>query len=139
LKIAGGGNPLLSFIVMGVRIYLQMQGLRTLLTAVLLVAAWLSGCGKSARATFAADPNPVTVTNGSKLGKTKLTWNTAATNTVEIHVGKPDGPILCKGSSTGSCETLKWVTDGMTFYLQDSSRRPTDPSATLSTLSVHVK
>src|SRR5277367_5839889 len=115
------------------------------------IALTLIGCGKSGseetsnsagqtpaasvvvpnpRATFTADPNPVTVTDGTKLGITKLTWNTTATKFAEIHVGKPDGPLLCQGRDTGSCDTQKWVTDGMVFYLQDSAGKATDPSAT---------
>jgi hypothetical protein len=103
----------------------------------------LIGCGKSpsehSRASFTADPNPVTVTDGTKMGVTKLTWNTTAAKFVEIRVGKPDGPLLCEGNSTGSCVTAKWVTDGMTFYLQDSAGKVTDPTATLATVSVQVK
>jgi len=91
------------------------------------------------RATFTADPNPVAVTDGTKLGITKLTWNTTATKFAEIHVGKPDGPLLCRGYGTGSCDTAKWVTDGMTFYLQDSSGQATDASATLAAVTVQVK
>jgi hypothetical protein len=91
------------------------------------------------RASFTADPNPVTVTDGTKLGVTRLIWNTTATKFVEIRVGKPDGPLLCEGHSAGSCDTAKWVTDGMTFYLQDSQGKVTDPSATLAVVTVEVK
>jgi hypothetical protein len=118
----------------------------------LTIAFALMGCGKSGpkatstsavvsnpRASFTADPNPVTVTDGTKLGVTKLTWSTTAAKFVEIRVGKPDGPLLCEGTSAGSCNTAKWVTDGMTFYLQDSSGKVTDPSATLAAISVQVK
>lgn len=130
-----------------------------MLLAAITIALTLIGCGKSGsdetstgapkppttgivanpRASFTAEPNPVTVTDGTKLGITKLTWNTIATKFVEIHVGKPDGPLLCQGYATGSCETAKWVTDGMTFYLQDSSGKVTDPSATLAAVTVQVK
>ncbi len=129
-----------------------------MLVPTVTVALTLIACGKSGsdetsngtgqpaaalvpnpRATFTAAPNPVIVTDGTKLGVTKLTWNTTATKFVEIHVGKPDGPLLCQGYSTGSCDTGKWVTDGMIFYLQDSSGKVTDPSATLAAVAAQVK
>ena len=141
------------------RIARQKPRILSLLPAV-TIALTLIGCGKSGseeastgtgqspiasvavanpRATFTADPNPVTVTDGTKLGITKLTWNTTATKFAEIHVGKPDGPLLCEGYGTGSCVTAKWVTDGMIFYLQDSTGKVTDPSATLAAVTVQVK
>lgn len=130
----------------------QRQRMLSLLTAV-AIALTLIGCGKSGetsasaskplvanpRASFTAEPNPVTVTDGTKLGITKLTWNTTAAKFVQIRVGKPDGPLLCEGSNTGSCDTAKWVTDGMIFYLQDSAGKVTDPSATLAAVTVQVK
>jgi hypothetical protein len=127
---------------MGFRFSVRRQGRLTPWPAVMIVLA-LAGCGKSgsdqAKATFTANPNPIIVTDGTKTGVTKLTWNTLATKEVEIRVGKPDGPVLCKGSGAGSCDTLKWVTDGMTFYLQDSTVKATEPSATLATVTVQVK
>ncbi len=135
----------------------QRQRILLILTAI-TIALTLIACGKSGseetstgagqppvpavanpRASFTATPNPVTVTDGTKLGITKLTWNTTATKFVEIHVGKPDGPLLCQGFGSGSCDTAKWVTDGMTFYLQDSTGKVTDPSATLAAVTVQVK
>ena len=90
------------------------------------------------RATFTATPNPVTVSDGTRLGVTKLTWSTTAAKFVEIHVGKPDGALLCQGYSSGQCETGKWVTDGMIFYLQGSLGNVTDPSSTLAAVAVQV-
>ena len=92
------------------------------------------------RATFTASPNPVTVSDGSKLGIVKLTWDTSATKSAEIRVGKPDGTLLCNGPSTYACDTGKWVTDGMTFYLQDSTAaKPTDAAATLNAVTVRLQ
>src|SRR5208283_1790396 len=120
---------------------LRVSRPRHLVLAVLLpvaIALTLTGCGKSdsaekapdtppvsvavanQRATFTADPNPVTATDSHKLGVTKLSWSTTATKAAEIHVGKPDGALLCVGYATGACTTGQWVTNGMTFYLQDS-------------------
>jgi hypothetical protein len=122
------------------------------------VSLMLMGCGKTdseektadtpsvpasvanLRATFTADPNPVTTADSHKLGVTKLTWSTTATKAAEIHVGKPDGALLCVGYATGACTTGQWVTDGMTFYLQDSGApKPTDASATLATVTAKVQ
>jgi hypothetical protein len=41
---------------------------------------------------------------------------------------------------SGSCETGKWVTDGMTFYLQDSAvANPTDAGATIASVTILVQ
>jgi hypothetical protein len=122
----------------------------------LALALTLTGCGKTdseekvsatppvsapvvnSRATFTASPNPAKGAAG--LAETSLNWNTTATPGAEIHVGKPDGALLCKGHATGSCATGKWVSDGMTFYLQDSAAaKPTDPAATLAAVVVKVQ
>lgn len=122
------------------------------------VSLMLIGCGKTGsdekatdtapvsaavanpRATFTADPNPVPAADSSKLGVTKLSWSTTATKSAEIHVGKPDGPLLCVGFATGTCMTGLWVRDGMTFFLQDSGApKPTDPSATLAVVTAKVQ
>jgi hypothetical protein len=134
-------------------ISLRGKFILTLLLAISL-AIMLSGCGKSqpdetsappasapvvnSRATFTASPNPAKGAAG--LAETSLNWNTTATPGAEIHVGKPDGVLLCKGHATGSCATGKWVSDGMTFYLQDSAAaKPTDPAATLAAVVVKVQ
>ena len=136
------------------RIFLQRQGIQAFLPIV-TVALILAGCGKSQsnetgapgasvaspRATFTADPNPVIVTTDTaKLGETSLKWSSTITQSVEIHVGKPDGVLFCKGGGAGSCTTGQWVTDGMTFYLQDSAvAKPTDAAATLAAVTVRVQ
>jgi hypothetical protein len=121
-------------------------------------ALLLTGCGKTdseekaagtipasvavanPRATFTADPNPVTATDSNKLGVTKLTWSTTATKFAEIHVLTPNGTLLCTGRETGSCATGQWVANGMTFYLQDSTAaKPTDPAATLAAVVIKVQ
>ena len=137
----------------------RRQPIRTVLLAV-IVAFIEIGCGKpnpnetssgtsqtptspattNPRATFRADPNPVTVTDGSKLGVMKLTWSTTATKRAEIHVDGPGGALLCASFETGSCTTGKWVREGMTFYLQDSTvSKPTEATATLAILTANVR
>jgi hypothetical protein len=89
---------------------------------------------------FTATPNPITVTDGGLQGVTTLGWHTTKTDGAEIHVGSPNGKLFCAFGKTGSCETGKWVTNGMTFYLQNSkAANPTDPSATLAVMTVRVK
>lgn len=146
---------------MGLRISSPTSGVRAALIPAIVVFV-LIGCGKSGseekvatsapapapasplvanpRATFAAEPNPVIVNDGTKLGVMKLTWSTTATKSTEIHVGKPDGTLFCEGYATGSCETGKWVSDGLVFYLQDSgAAKSTDPSATLAVVIAKVQ
>jgi hypothetical protein len=40
---------------------------------------------------------------------------------VEVHIYAPDGPLLAAGESQGSADTGPWVSNGLTFYLQDVS------------------
>lgn len=90
-------------------------------------------------AMFTASPNPVKP--GSKgFAKVGLSFNTKVTQYVEVHVNAPNGPLLCQAKSTGTCVTDDWVTDGMTFFLQNSSAaKPIDPAATLATVMVHFQ
>ncbi len=87
--------------------------------------------------TFTANPNPVKA-GPSGLGSTQLVFTTKV-NYVEIHVGAPNGTLLCQAHGTGTCDAPGWVADGMAFYLQDSSApKPQDPSATLGGVVVKV-
>ena len=70
-----------------------------------------------------ASPNPVSVCDGSDLGRTTLSWNIPGTEAVEIKIGSPVGSLLGGGGSSGSIETGLWVTDGMVFYAVDSADR----------------
>lgn len=88
---------------------------------------------------FTATPNPITVTDGGFQGVTTLAWHTTRTQFAEVHVGAPNGTLVCAFGATGSCQTGKWVTDGMSFYLQNTAAaKPTDPSATLGEVIVRV-
>ena len=70
-----------------------------------------------------ASPNPVSVCDGSDLGRTTLSWNIPGTEAVEIRIGSPVGYLFGGGGSSGSIETGLWVTDGMVFYAVDSADR----------------
>jgi len=82
-----------------------------------------SGCGISLTA------NPVqTCANVSSV---TLTWASPSTNTVEIRVGSPGGPLVF-GGITGSKPTGNWVTDGMTFYMVNANNKRTLAKTTVS-------
>lgn len=89
---------------------------------------------------IAASPNPVPVPPGSVLGTTTIQWNAPAAQSVEVHVNSPTGPLFAGGSNTGSAITGDWVTDGMTFYLQDvTGGKALDQINTIATVVVHLE
>jgi hypothetical protein len=86
-----------------------------------------------------ASPNPIPVM-GAMDGTTTINWNAPNASSVEIHVGSPSGPIFGAGGNQGSVQTGRWVTDGMTFYLQDvTNGKSLTASNTLATLIVHLQ
>ena len=86
--------------------------------------------------TITASPNPIPVAAG-QLGTTTLSWYAPLATTVEIHVGSPTGPAFALGGSQGSGTTGPWVTNGMTFYLQNvTDGLPLTSSNTLATVTV---
>jgi hypothetical protein len=94
---------------------------------------------KTERGTLTAEPNPITVCDGSRTGVTTLTWTSTGTTAVEIHVGKPDGDLFMRTGPSGTGTTHKWVGNGMVFYLQDvSGGRPLTRENTLATITVNV-
>jgi hypothetical protein len=70
-----------------------------------------------------AHPNPIRVPGGQDFGHpvTRLSWTSARTDTVEVHVGAPDGPLFSRSGPSGSQTTAGWVRDGTVFCLQDVS------------------
>jgi hypothetical protein len=96
-----------------------------------------SANGKNASIT--ADPNPIRVCDGSAVGVTRLSWTAIGPKQVEVHVSSPDGVLFAQTAPTSSAETGKWVTNGMSFYLQDvSDGKPLTAENTLATISVKV-
>ncbi len=94
---------------------------------------------QQAAVTFTATPNPIPA-SGSSVGSTTLAWNAPAAQIIEIHVGSPAGALFTHNNNTGSVTTGNWVTDGMTFYLQDvSNGLPLTAANTLATLTIHLK
>ena len=89
--------------------------------------------------TFSANPNPIRVPHSPFIGVTTLTWH-APVNKVEIHVGAPNGKLFAAGGIDGHAETGAWVTNGMTFFLQDATASdPAGRAATLAILPVAVQ
>ena len=72
---------------------------------------------------FSAIPNPIYTTNPSGLGTTTLFVNApSGVMFSEIRVGSPSGTLLSEFSSlTGQATTGNWVSNGLQFYLQDTS------------------
>lgn len=85
-------------------------------------------------------PNPIPVAAGATVGATSISWIADSSSQVEVHVGAPNGTLFAAGTSTGSAATGQWVSDGMTFYLQDvTGGKPLTAANTLSTLVVHLQ
>lgn len=92
---------------------------------------------ESGQASITATPNPIVVPNGDGVyGRTTLVWNTALPNqTLEVHVGSPTGPLFSRSGSTGTGITGLWVTNGLTFYLQNVTG---GQNTTVATTTVEV-
>lgn len=90
-------------------------------------------------ASLTASPNPIPVQAGLD-GTTTISWNAPSASVIQVRVNSPGGPIFTDNFNAGFMTTGAWVTDGMTFYLQDaSSGNPTAAASTLTTLTVHLK
>ncbi len=93
---------------------------------------------------FYASPNPVIVSRPGEPGETTLFFTTTRSRAVQIRVGAPDGTLLFGCSSltavtSGMATTGKWVSNGMTFYLQDlSNDKKLTAANTLATVRVAV-
>jgi hypothetical protein len=87
-----------------------------------------------------ASPNPIPVTASALQGSTTISWNAPDADVIEIRIGSPNGQLFTLMGSQGSLDTGNWVTDSMTFYLQDvSGGNPLTSDFTLATLVVHLQ
>jgi hypothetical protein len=87
-----------------------------------------------------ASPNPIPVTGSANLGTTTLSWNAPDAQVIEIHTERPDGPLFTMQNNRGTIQTGPWVSDGLTFYLQDvTGGKPLTSDYTLATLVVHLQ
>jgi hypothetical protein len=97
------------------------------------VQVWRNG------ASLTAFPNPIPV-SGSADGTTTILWNAPNAQAVEIHVGSPNGALFTSEGDHGSISTGPWVSDGLTFYLQDvTGGKPLTAANTLAVLVVHLQ
>jgi hypothetical protein len=85
-----------------------------------------------------ATPNPVVLSSGTGLGATTIQWNAPNATSVEVHVSAPNGAIFAAGGSSGTAATGQWVSDGTTFYLQDTTGGRS-LTAALAVVLVHVR
>ncbi len=106
----------------GMTFYLQNVSNGLPLTAAnTLATVTMSVVSRAPSGSISANPNPFQP-NAQGLGQTTLTWTSAGTNRVEVHVNAPNGNrLVATGSGTFSMPTGQWVRDGMTFYLQNVS------------------
>ena len=95
---------------------------------------------KSVNGTITAAQNPVPLVPGTPYGQTSITWSAPSASATEIRIGSPGGPLFAAGTSTGSATTGAWVTNGLTFYLQDATTgNSTSPNSTLGTLTLQLQ
>jgi hypothetical protein len=141
-RFAGGDPGIFSvgtghWVVDGMTFYLQnvSNGL-PLTSANTLATVTMSVVSRTPAGSISANPNPFQP-NAQGVGQTTLTWTSAGTNRVEVHVNSPTGNRLAAaGPGSFSVSTGQWVRDGMTFYLQNvSNGLPLTPANTLATVT----
>ncbi len=96
-----------------------------------------TGTGNGA---ITASPNPAShSSNGDSM--TTISWNApSGVTAVMITIGSPNGTLFADGGPTGSAPTGQWVSNGMTFYLQNvTGGLPLTAANTLGTVVVMVQ
>jgi hypothetical protein len=84
--------------------------------------------------------SPATIVTTASVSKTTLSWSCTSCSKTQVRIGSPGGSLFAMGKSTGSETTGNWVTDGMTFYLQDAGgSTPTSANNTVATATVHFQ
>ena len=128
----------------GMRFYLQdvsngqpLTLQHTLATAIATVDTSTPG---KAGVLFGATPGLVPDPANTGLGTATLFWNAPGSSGVEVHVNSPDGPLFAQAGASSSAPSGEWITDGMRFYLQDtSSGTSTSPDNTLAVATVDLQ
>jgi len=89
---------------------------------------------------ISANQNPILVPAGATAGQTTIRWTSTA-KTVVVCVGSPSGQIFAAShQGNHSAATGKWVTDRMTFFLQNvSENQPLATAHTLASVTVALK
>jgi Ferritin-like domain len=96
--------------------------------------------GTTGSGVITASPNPATHTaNGDAM--TTISWSApAGVTSVMVTLGSPTGPVFADGGQTGSAPTGNWVSNGLTFYLQNvTGGLPLTAANTLGTVVVTVQ
>ena len=122
----------------GTTFYLQnVSNGRPLIAANTLATVTMTSLNPTPRGSITALPNPFTA-DAQGLGETRLTWTSYGTNRVEVHINAPDGAAFAGGNpGSFAMATGHWVTDGMTFYLQNvSNGLPLTAANTLATVTM---
>lgn len=89
--------------------------------------------------TFWAPKNPV-LADSTGLGQATLAWNAPEASLVELRIGAPDGVNMGSHGNYGTTTTGQWVSNEMTFYLQDiSDGKPLTSDNTLGTVRIYVR
>lgn len=124
----------------GLVFFLQDVSQNQPLTAQFTIATQtLRASGAQAGVSFQASPNPIVAASGAGFGSTTIYWSAPSASIVEIHVGAPQGPLMAQGGSQGSATASGWVSDGLTFYLQDvSGGKALTGANTLATVTAHL-
>jgi hypothetical protein len=141
-------NSVTSFTLSGVSYQLGTpgqtfrSGLTGHLTATAPPSGYFSGyaAGTDDSGPFlSATPNPATNASSAGLVQVTLAWGAPGASLVEIHLGAPDGTLMTAGGSSGSATTGVWVSNGLTFFLQDvSDGKPLTGANTLANVTVIV-
>ena len=91
-------------------------------------------------ASLTAVPNPIPVTGGAVVGTATISWKAPNAQVIEVHIGSPSGALFTQDGNRGAMTTGAWVTDGMTFYLQDvTGGKALTAANTLATAVVHLQ
>lgn len=98
------------------------------------IQVWRNG------ATLTVNPNPIPVSGGAIVGTAVVSWKAPNAQMIEVHVGSPSGPLFAQSGSRGSAPTAAWVSEGLTFYLQDvTGGKPLTADNTLATAVAHLQ
>jgi V8-like Glu-specific endopeptidase len=67
-------------------------------------------------------PGLIILSRGQSAGAASIAWTARGVSRVQIRIGSPTGtPMTGLENSEGFATTGPWVTDGLTFFLQDAS------------------
>ncbi len=108
-------------------------------TKILKVNSPLLDTSVSKNAAMIADPNPISVCDGSGLGATTLMWSATGPSAIELRLGSPSGRLFGHMGPQGQATTGKWLRDGALIYLQDvSDSRPLTSQNTLAIVEISL-